>query len=98
MAYASDESGRNEIYVVSFPEPHGATRISTDGGMQTEWRRVGRELFYRTPDRKLMAGPIKVGASFDAGKRQELFERRRSGCKAGQISAFTHRPRTVSDS
>jgi serine/threonine protein kinase len=73
MAYTSDESGRNEIYVISLLEPHGATRISTDGGMQPEWRRDGSELFYRTPDRKLMAVPLKAGAVFDAGKPHELF-------------------------
>jgi eukaryotic-like serine/threonine-protein kinase len=74
MAYTSDESGRDEIYVTSFPEPHGSTRISTDGRTQAEWRRDGRELFYRTPDRKLMAAPIKAGANFDSGTPQALFE------------------------
>lgn len=37
MAYASNESGRDEIYVTSYPEPRGTTRISTDGGAQAEW-------------------------------------------------------------
>jgi Tol biopolymer transport system component len=74
MAYTSDETGRDEIYVTSFPEPHGATRISTDGGAQAEWRRDGRELFYRAPDRKLMAVPIQGGANFDAGTPHALFE------------------------
>jgi hypothetical protein len=74
MAYASDESGRDEIYVTSYPEPRGATRISTDGGAQSEWRRDGRELFYRAPDRKLLAVPIKDGANFDAGTPHALFE------------------------
>ena len=74
MAYASDESGKDEIYVTSYPEPHGAIRISTDGGSQAEWRRDGRELFYRAPDRKLMAVLVKGGASFDAGAPRALFE------------------------
>jgi eukaryotic-like serine/threonine-protein kinase len=74
MAYTSDESGRNEIYVSTFPGPRGTTRISTDGGMQAEWRRDGRELFYRTPDRKLTAVPINTWTTFDAGKPHELFE------------------------
>jgi eukaryotic-like serine/threonine-protein kinase len=74
IAYTSDESGRNEIYVTSFPEPRGTTRISTDGGMQPEWRRDGNELFYRTQDRRLMAVPIKGGAALDAGKPHSLFE------------------------
>jgi len=74
MAYASDESGRDEIYVTSYPEPHGAARISLDGGAQAEWRRDGRELFYRAPDRKLMAVPINAGAAFDARTPRALFE------------------------
>jgi len=74
MAYTSDESGRNEIYVTSFREPHGAIRISTDGGTQPEWRRDGKELFYRVPNRKLMAVSIKVGTTFDAGEPHVLFE------------------------
>jgi Tol biopolymer transport system component len=74
MAYTSDESGRSEIYLASFPEPLGSTRISTEGGTQAEWRRDGRELYYRTPNRKLMAVSIKAGANFDAGTPHELFE------------------------
>ncbi len=74
MAYASDESGRDEIYVTSYPERHGATRISTDGGAQAEWRRDGKELFYRAPDRKLMAVPVKSAANFAAGTPHALFE------------------------
>jgi len=74
MAYASDESGRDEIYITSYPEPRGTTRISTDGGAQVEWRRDGRELFYRALDRKLMVVPIRGGANFDAGTPQTLFE------------------------
>jgi Tol biopolymer transport system component len=74
IAYVSDESGRNEVYVTSFPEVRGSTRISTDGGTQPEWRRDGRELFYRTPGRKLIAVPVKTGVAFDAGAPKELFE------------------------
>jgi len=61
-------------YVTSYPEPRGMTRISTDGGAQAEWRRDGQELFYRSPDRKLMVVPIKGGATFDAGTPHALFE------------------------
>jgi serine/threonine protein kinase/Tol biopolymer transport system component len=74
MAYASDESGRDEMYVTNYPEPRGKWRVSPEGGTQAEWRRDGRELFYRAPDRKVMAVPIKSGANFDAGTPQALFE------------------------
>ena len=74
MAYTSDESGREEIYVTSYPEPRGKWRISAEGGTQAEWRHDGRELFYRAPDRKLMAVPINSGTTLDAGRPQALFE------------------------
>jgi Tol biopolymer transport system component len=74
MAYTSDESGKNEIYVTSYPEPRGKWQVSTNGGTQAEWRRDSRELFYLAPDRKLTAVPIKGGPSFEAGAPQGLFE------------------------
>ena len=56
-----DESGRYEIYVQSFPEPHGATRISTGGGQYAQWSPDGRELFYVSSDFDLMAVTVKLG-------------------------------------
>jgi len=61
VAYQSDESGRYEIYIQAFPEPRGATRISTDGGQYPEWGPNGHELFYVSPDYKLMAVSVKLG-------------------------------------
>ena len=45
VAYASDESGRFEVYVRPFPAGNGQWKISVAGGMQPEWRRDGRELY-----------------------------------------------------
>jgi eukaryotic-like serine/threonine-protein kinase len=61
IAYASNESGRPEIYVQSFPEPHGKFQISTGGGNYPEWGPGGRELFYVSADNKLMAVSLKLG-------------------------------------
>jgi eukaryotic-like serine/threonine-protein kinase len=61
IAYHSNESGRNEIYVQSFPEPHGKFQISTGGGGFPEWGPSGRELFYVSPDNQLMAVSLKLG-------------------------------------
>ena len=47
VAYASDESGRPEVYVQPFPGPGPKIQISTAGGIQPRWRRDGKELFYR---------------------------------------------------
>ena len=55
LAYASDETGRSEIYVQSFPIPGGKVLISTNGGDQPGWRGDGKELYYLTLDRKLMS-------------------------------------------
>ncbi len=46
IAYTSDESGRNEVYIESFPDRGKRIRVSTRGGTQPRWRRDGRELFF----------------------------------------------------
>ncbi len=74
VAYQSDESGRYEIYIQAFPEPRGATRISTGGGQFPEWGPDGRELFYVSPNYKLMAVSLKLGAgSVQPSAPRELF-------------------------
>jgi Tol biopolymer transport system component len=55
MAYASDESGRWEVYVGEFPGGGGRWHISADGGVEPRWRADGKELFYVSPDGTLMA-------------------------------------------
>jgi eukaryotic-like serine/threonine-protein kinase len=73
LAYASDESGRFEIYVQPYPGPGGKWQISTDGGMEPAWNRNGRELFYRSGN-KMMAVEITTHPSFAAGKPKILFQ------------------------
>ncbi|UCH29722.1 MAG: serine/threonine-protein kinase, partial [Myxococcales bacterium] len=46
LAYASDESGRYEIYVVSYPDGRGKRAVSTDGGIEPRWSPRGDELFF----------------------------------------------------
>ena len=78
MAYTSDESGRQEIYVQTFPASGPKWQISTAGGRFPRWSREGRELFYIGTDQKLMAVPVKLGAgsgpSLQAGAPQPLFD------------------------
>jgi len=74
VAYASNETGRWEIYVASFPEPRGKWQVSAGGGEQPRWRGDGRELFYLAPDGVMMAAPVNSGASFDAGRPTALFQ------------------------
>ena len=66
LAYVSDESGRNEIYVQPFPGPGRRWAISTDGGDEPVWSRDGRELFYRNGN-AMMAVPITSQPTFAAG-------------------------------
>lgn len=69
IAYMSNESGSYEIYVRPFPGPGGRWQISTGGGQNPQWSRTGKELFYRTPDQKIMvAGYTATGDSFHADK------------------------------
>jgi len=74
VAYASNETGKWEIYVTSFPEPRGKWQVSTGGGEQPRWRRDGKELFYLSSDYKMMAAPVTTGANFDRGTPIALFQ------------------------
>jgi hypothetical protein len=75
IAYQSDESGRDEVYVASFPGPGGKRQISTAGGTFPRWRRDGKEIFYLAPDNKLMAAEVKgQGAALEVGAVRVLFD------------------------
>jgi len=73
IAYASDESGRFEIYVRPYPGPGGKWQISTEGGTEPVWNPKGRELFYRNGN-KMMAVDVTTQGTFSAGKSKVLFE------------------------
>ena len=71
LAYESNESVNYEVYVRPFPGPGGKWQVSTAGGLLPKWSRNGKELFYRTPDSKIMAVTYTAsGDSFRAGKPQ----------------------------
>ena len=57
LAYVSNESGKDEIYVQQFPSPE--SRWQVPAGTNPKWRHDGRELFYVAADRTLMAAPIE---------------------------------------
>jgi Tol biopolymer transport system component len=59
MAYASDETGRREVYVRPFPSGEGVWRISGNGGDQPRWGGDGKELFYVGADRKMMLVSVR---------------------------------------
>ena len=75
IAYQSDESGRNEIYIRPFPGPGGKWQVSTNGGTRPRWRRDGKELFYLGLDDKIMSAEIKLGSStVEVGSVRPLFQ------------------------
>jgi Tol biopolymer transport system component len=74
VAYQSDETGPYEVYIGAFPEPRRKFRISTGGGQFPQWGAGGRELFYVSPDNKLMAVALKLEAdSVEPSTPRELF-------------------------
>jgi Tol biopolymer transport system component len=76
VAYTSNESGQNEVYVQTFPSPGAKSQISTGGGNRPVWRRDGRELFYIAADGKLMAVEVNAGSKLEAGAPKLLFDTR----------------------
>jgi len=77
VAYQSDESGRQEIYVRPFPVRPGQWQISTTGGIQARWRQDGKELYYIDPAGRLLATPITIkGDSIEPGTPVPLFQTR----------------------
>jgi hypothetical protein len=77
LAYQSDETGRFEVYVESFPEQAERWRVSTDGGVGPSWSRDGRELYYVEDESKLFAVSVRTRAAASSlrfGKPELLFE------------------------
>ena len=69
LAYSSFETGRTEIYVRPFPGPGGKTQISSGGGVFSTWSRTKHEIFYGTPDKRIMVAGYSVeGDSLGAEK------------------------------
>ncbi len=74
LAYASDESSQQEIYVRPFPGPGGKWQVSSGGGNYPVWSKSGRELFYVNGD-KLMGVPVQTSPTFSFRMPQAIFEK-----------------------
>ncbi len=79
VAYASDESGRYEVYVRGFPSGEGTRQVSSGGGNAPLWRGDGSELYYQAPDGTLMAAAVERGPGFASRPPVALFAFRPSG-------------------
>ena len=75
IAYESDESGKNEIYVRPFPMAPGKWRVSSEGGIDPVWSPDGGVLFYRGADKKFYSAAVTVeGEGLRVGTVQALFD------------------------
>ena len=72
IAYVSNESGRDEVYVESFPERSRKWTVSTNGGAEPLWSNDGRELFYRQGS-QMMVVDVESGDNFNASRPRLLF-------------------------
>ncbi|HET7452391.1 MAG TPA: hypothetical protein VFL12_06600, partial [Thermoanaerobaculia bacterium] len=73
VAFSSDDTGRQEVYVRSFADPSTEVQVSTDGGFRPRWRRDGRELFFWNKSATLTAVPVSTDSQFHAGAPVPLF-------------------------
>jgi eukaryotic-like serine/threonine-protein kinase len=76
LAYVSNDTGRNEIYVQPFPPTGDKWQVSNSGGRQPIWREDGKELFFVSDDRKFYAVDIRSDSAFDYGVPHFLFDMR----------------------
>jgi Tol biopolymer transport system component len=81
VAYTSNESGRQEVYVASFPVPSSKWPVSTTGGLLPRWRGDGREIFYfEAANSRVMAAEVtREGAALRIGTVRPLFSVRPAG-------------------
>ena len=92
IAYTSDATGQNQIYVRPFSPDGNATgqwMVSVDGGVQPRWSRDGKELFFISTDSKLMSVPVNMtGGTFHSLTARPMFPVQISG---GGANSFAHR-------
>ena len=83
VAYTSNESGRQEVYVASFPVPSSKWPVSTNGGLLPRWRGDGREIFYfEAGNSRVMAAEVtREGAALRIGTVRRLFNVRPAGTR-----------------
>jgi eukaryotic-like serine/threonine-protein kinase len=86
IAYVSDESGTLEVYVDAFPSLGQKTRVSVEGGSHPTWRGDGKELFYLTPEHKVVAVAVNANSTFHVTATQVLFQTRITGVARNHYS------------
>ena len=76
VAYSSAESGAQEVYITTYPQPSGKVQVSAGGGQYPRWRHDGRELFFLNLTGQLIAAPITLkGGGLDVGELEPLLDK-----------------------
>lgn len=73
LAYTSDETGQDEVYIASFPSPGGPQVVSIGGGSAPVWGKDGRILYYLDSAGQLIAADVQTSPGFVAKQRTTLF-------------------------
>lgn len=97
VAYQSNEGGPHQIYVRPFPDsPKGKWQVSTGGGAQPVWSQDGKELYFISPLKQLMAATVKLGPpsapAAQVDTPQPLFDSRMFGTVYGTSPRYAHLP------
>jgi hypothetical protein len=87
IAYVSDDSGQDEVYVQPFPDLDARVQISTDGGLEPVWSPKGDTLFFRA-GRQMMAVGVTTSPTFTADRPERLFEDVYAGRRASGVANY----------
>lgn len=77
MAYTSDESGSFQLYVRAFPDTGGKWQVSSEGGQYPAWSRTAPELFFRSPDNRVMVTSYAAKGDSFLAERPRLWSEKR---------------------
>jgi serine/threonine-protein kinase len=91
VAYGSDDTGRDEIYLRSVAHPDEVVTVSTDGGRSPKWSPDGRDLFYRRGD-AFLAATVASNGKLAVGDSRKLFEVRAASGTSTQQAAYSVSP------
>lgn len=90
LAYVCNESGRDEVYVRPFPGPGGRWQISTGGGSDPTWSRARHELFYGTPEQRIMVASYTAERDSFRAEKPRLASSVRFSLRTGGRSFDLH--------